>query len=241
MSLEDRAHRGEATFGVDRRRRNIGDNINTRNILQRLAESDKARRQKLQTVVRQQYHFRLFEMGADISGCGISQCLARQILRGVQQGRRRRRHNRTDIAAAPHHFLQAWSERQGIDGGGNHRTDAGLAKGADLVGVFCCVIGGKRHRIGEAAIAGGHGEAMVHALHEFAFVVLGKAEGFFQSGRRAAGGDVRVELRKDHRAGDARALGFGPHSGQTDRRQNGEGRQPKAVVRPVDRVRHSNP
>ena len=95
---QNRTHHRRAAGFIHRQRRNIRDDDDARQILERIAHGDKAGRQELQAVMSQQNNLGpAIEAGADIRRRFVPQHFAGQVLRSIQHGGRGRRHHGADI------------------------------------------------------------------------------------------------------------------------------------------------
>ena len=150
---------------------------------------------------------------ADVRRRCVTQHLAREVLRRVQDLGGRRRNHGADIAPAPHELLQAGRQRRRIDGRGDNGTDAGASELSYLLDHQRRVVAREGDPEFETAVAGGERQSAGDALHELAFVVLCEGQNPVEARWRRAGRRVGVERREDGRDHDAlrprrrRALG----------------------------------
>ena len=187
MRLEDGAHRREAALLVDRVGRDVGDDGDARHGLQRSRMRGEPRRQELDLVLGQEHDVRLAaELVVDVGGRRVGERLPGLVLRGVEQRRRRRRHDGADIAARPHDFLEAVAQGRRIDRRGDDAADLGGEKELDLLDHLGGVVVGERPAILESAILGGRSQPVVDALHELALVVLREGQHLLEARRRGA-------------------------------------------------------
>ena len=113
---QDGPHGRQAAFLADGSGRDVGNDVGARDVTQGIAQRDEARREEFQAVLGQQHDLGLAaERSLDMGARRVAQNLAGEILRGIQQRGRGRRHDGADVAAGPDDFLQARTERRRID------------------------------------------------------------------------------------------------------------------------------
>ena len=164
-----------------------------------------------------------------VGGRVVAERLSRQILRGVEQRCRGRRHDGADIDAGPHRLLEDRAERRRIDGRHGDPADILGEELPHLLGLPGGVVAGEKRSVSEPAVARRHGEAGADALDELALIVLQEGQLLRQRGRNAAARGLRIEGRQHDRNCDAAALlgeglGRGQQSGG-EKRGHEQGRQ----------------
>ena len=101
---------------------------------------------------------------ADVFRGFVAQHFSRQVLRRIEQGCCRRRHDGADIGAGPDHLLQRRRERGSVHGRRNERPRPCVSKRFDLFDHFAGIIAGLRDPICKPAILGRKFKAACDAL-----------------------------------------------------------------------------